>query len=120
MRWARVAVVAALANAGCESCDFTFGPIEVTVVVTPDVPARVTLCAEEQGCQTADTAADTGMSGEAGAAEFFVGWHGYTQCKQPALEILVVAEGCATRSVAVERKRHVELVGPIEVGLDCG
>lgn len=112
--------IALLANAGCESCDFSFGPIPIEVVVSPEVPARVTVCAEDQGCSTVDTGVDTGMSGEPGAAEFFVSWHGYTQCRQPALEILVVADGCAPRTVNVERMKHDETSGHIEVALDCG
>ena len=121
MRTVGLAIGAALlANAGCESCDWSFGPIPILVTVSPEVPARVTVCAEDQSCETIDTGVDTGMSGEPGAAEFFIGWHGYTQCRQPALEILVVADGCTPKTCLVERQKHSDTSGLIDVTLDCG
>jgi len=114
-----------LAQPACEGCDFSFGPIPITVdvEVPDDREVTVTLCAEDQTCQLLQRSSGvtaggyplawtaTGDTGTAavpkGSGSFvgLVGWHGYLTCKVPALEITVEADGCEPEVVLTERSR---------------
>jgi hypothetical protein len=124
---AALALFALPAQTGCEGCDFSFGPVPVHVIVTPDVRATVTLCPRTDPCEVAVTeSTDTGLGGycdygpDGNVASFCVGWQGYVTCLYPQLEITVGAEGCETQHVSVPARRPRDDFGvEVEVALDC-
>lgn len=115
----------ALHASGCESCDFSFGPVIVEVSTTPiDRAVTVTVCPEDEICRTitlpaadGDTDSDTDSDinesadpnpdapGPGGPAVFEVGWHGYGVCKLPEMTVRVEAEGCAPIERHFKRRR---------------
>lgn len=118
MRTVHLLVMTLLFHAGCEGCDFSYGPIEVVVTVTPeDVPAEVTLCAHEV-CETHTTGEDTGVA--TNSALFWVGWQGYAVCKVPDLVITVTAEGCAEETLTQDAGVPSKTSTAFDVALDCG
>lgn len=103
---------------GCESCEFSFGPVVLAVPVNPvNRPVTVTVCAEEQICETVVLPADDGtppdpdlppMEDEPQPGEpatFFLQWHGYGACKIPEMTVTVSAEGCETVEIHRDRRR---------------
>ncbi|MEQ1565450.1 MAG: hypothetical protein ABMA64_07425 [Myxococcota bacterium] len=118
----------AAGGSGCESCDFSFGPIPLTVGVSPyDVVATVTVCQGDDAevCQTLTTAEVTTAYGTAaiapGTAEGWVSWDGYLTCRYPDLVITASAPGCEPDEVFVEGGDPGE-GDPIavELSLRCG
>ena len=131
----RLFLVTMLGHAGCEGCDFSFGPIPLVVRVTPeDAEATVIVCDEEDEavyCTTLGAPVDTGLgvdtalavdTGESvpGTLSSSVGWDGYISCRYPELEIDVTAPGCEPVHVSVPRQRPPEGAITVDVALDCG
>lgn len=124
----RLLWVLTLGHAGCESCDFSFGPIPFEIRVTPaDAGATVIVCSEdgkELHCGTFGPTPDTGTSWNPtptppGTFRSVVGWDGYVACRYPELEVDVTAPGCAPAHVFVPRQKPPEGVLLVEVTLDC-
>lgn len=110
-----VALVPLSSASACESCDFSFGPIPVTVSWTPeDRPATVEICGEE-ACF--DVASGADPSWPPGQIQTHTGWDGYAVCRYPALVVTVEAEGCEPGVVEHERRRPGE-GGPIELAVE--
>jgi hypothetical protein len=116
-----------LSQAACESCDFSFGPIPVTVQATlqdstgqPITDGRsvdVSLCTgegEESSCEV-------GVILSGAPFETFVSWDGYLSCRRPALNATLSALGCTTQTVSLEETRHSEVkdVTLLQVSLVC-
>ena len=85
------------------------------------------LCAEDQGCTSASThpgdngAPSTGYgNADPHSVVLSVGWHGYTVCKVPAMEILVEAEGCEPTAITTERAVEGKAQRDFFVTLECG
>jgi hypothetical protein len=133
MRWLVLSIVVG-AVAGCESCDFSFGLIPVTVAVTgTDEVAQVTVCAEEQPCVVVTTLpafpTDTtttpiytadGRALGPGDAYADVHWQGYTTCRVPAMTITVEAPGCAPATLHTDEARPDDADTDHVIALDCG
>lgn len=121
-------LAAMLGHAGCEGCDFSFGPIPLVIRVTPeDAEATVVICDEEDEevyCTTLGANADTGGTVDTGVSvpgtlESSVSWDGYVTCRYPELEIDVTAPGCAPVHLSVPRQRPPEGGITLDVALDC-
>ena len=117
----------ALAGAGCESCEFSFGPIPLVIDVLPDdVLAEVTVCEGEGACRTLDpaTASSTstpyGATAPAGAWVTYVGWDEGLVCRYPELQITVTAPGCRPGVIEVPKSKPDEDRIDVTILLDCG
>lgn len=122
-----------LLGAGCESCDFSFGPIPVELSVTPrGAKGTITLC-DQEGKEVRCNTLSFPQSPEElppnwlfpepppeGTVQTMVDWDGYVACRFPGLEIDVQAEGCEPLHVSVPKsKPRGREILRVDLELDC-